>query len=59
MIGGQTVLLLVLYLFLYFPIFYIGYLSITENTVWPFPPVAYRRVVWPPHDHERLPLSAS
>ena len=38
-VGGQTVLLLVLYLFLYFPIFYIGYLSIMDNNVWPFPPV--------------------
>ena len=38
-IGGQTVLLLALYLFLYFPIFYIGYLSVTDNTVWPFPPL--------------------
>ena len=38
-IGGQTVLLLALYLFLYFPIFYIGYLSVVDNSVWPFPPV--------------------
>ena len=38
-IGGQTALLLALYLFLYFPIFYIGYLSLMENSVWPFPPV--------------------
>ena len=28
-----------LYLFLYFPIFYIGYLSVMDNNVWPFPPV--------------------
>ena len=38
-ITGQTAMLLALYLFLYFPIFYIGYLSIMENNVWPFPPV--------------------
>ena len=36
-IGGQTAMLLLLYLFLYFPIFYIGYLSVMENSVWPFP----------------------
>jgi ABC-type spermidine/putrescine transport system permease subunit II len=35
----QTFLLLLLYLFLYFPIFYIGYLSLVENSVWPFPPI--------------------
>ncbi len=35
----QIALLLLLYLFLYFPIFYIGYLSLMENSVWPFPPV--------------------
>jgi ABC-type spermidine/putrescine transport system permease subunit II len=34
----QTVMLLLLYVFLYFPIFYIGYLSFMENSVWPFPP---------------------
>jgi len=38
LIGGQTVMLLLLYLFLYFPIFYIVYLSFMENSVWPFPP---------------------
>ena len=38
-IAVQTGLLLVLYLFLYFPIFYIAYLSFMENSVWPFPPV--------------------
>ena len=38
-IGAQTALLLGLYLFLYFPIFYIGYLSLMDNSVWPFPPV--------------------
>jgi len=35
---GQSLMLLVLYLFLYFPIFYIMYLSFVNNTVWPFPP---------------------
>ncbi len=35
----QTVLLLFLYLFLYFPILYIAYLSFMENSVWPFPPI--------------------
>jgi len=34
----QTVMLLLLYLFLYLPIFYIAYLSIVENSTWPFPP---------------------
>lgn len=38
LIGGQTVMLLLLYLFLYFPIFYVVYLSFMENSVWPFPP---------------------
>ena len=38
-VAVQTALLLVLYLFLYFPIFYIGYLSFMENSAWPFPPV--------------------
>ena len=38
-ISVQTVLLLILYFFLYFPIFYIAYLSIVENSVWPFPPI--------------------
>ncbi len=36
---GQSALLGLLYLFLYFPIFYIAYLSVMENSVWPFPPV--------------------
>lgn len=36
---AQAALLLFLYLFLYFPILYIGYLSLMENSVWPFPPV--------------------
>jgi len=35
--AGQTVMLVVLYLFLYFPIFYITYLSFAANSVWPFP----------------------
>ena len=37
-IAGQSLLLGLLYLFLYFPIFYIVYLSFMENSVWPFPP---------------------
>jgi ABC-type spermidine/putrescine transport system permease subunit II len=37
-ISLQTAMLLLLYLFLYFPIFYIAYLSFMENSVWPFPP---------------------
>ncbi len=37
-LAGQALLLILLYLFLYFPIFYIMYLSFVENTVWPFPP---------------------
>lgn len=37
-IGVQTLLLLLLYVFLYFPILYIAYLSVMENSVWPFPP---------------------
>jgi len=36
--AGQVLLLLLLYLFLYFPIFYVIYLSFMENSVWPFPP---------------------
>ena len=35
----QALLLAFLYLFLYFPIFYIGYVSFVENTTWPFPPL--------------------
>src|SRR5919106_1484795 len=34
----QGLLLALLYLFLYFPIGYIAYLSLMENSVWPFPP---------------------
>ncbi len=34
----QAALLLFLYIFLYFPIFYVIYLSFVDNTVWPFPP---------------------
>lgn len=37
-IALQSVLLGVLYLFLYLPIFYIAYLALTRNSVWPFPP---------------------
>ncbi len=37
--AAQTLLLLFLYFFLYFPVFYIGYLSFVENSVWPFPPI--------------------
>ena len=38
-ISVQGLLLALLYLFLYFPIGYIAYLSLMENSVWPFPPV--------------------
>jgi hypothetical protein len=38
-IAIQTALLAVLYLFLYFPILYVTYLSFMENSVWPFPPI--------------------
>lgn len=31
-------MLICLYIFLYFPIFYIIYLSLSSNSVWPFPP---------------------
>lgn len=34
----QAVLLGLLYVFLYLPIAYIAYLSLTRNSVWPFPP---------------------
>jgi ABC-type spermidine/putrescine transport system permease subunit II len=37
-IGLQALLLGVLYLFLYFPIGYVAYLSLMANSVWPFPP---------------------
>ena len=37
-IGAQALLLGVLYLFLYFPIGYVAYLSLMANSVWPFPP---------------------
>ncbi len=39
LIAVQTMLLCLLYLFLYFPIFYIAFLSVAENSVWPFPPM--------------------
>ena len=34
----QSLLLGLLYVFLYFPIFYIADLSVMQNSVWPFPP---------------------
>ena len=34
----QAMMLGILYLFLYFPIFLIIYVSFVDNTVWPFPP---------------------
>ena len=37
-IGVQALLLGALYLFLYFPIGYVAYLSLMANSVWPFPP---------------------
>jgi len=37
-ISVQSLMLLLLYVFLYFPIFYVVYLSFMENSVWPFPP---------------------
>jgi ABC-type spermidine/putrescine transport system permease subunit II len=36
--AGQALLLGLLYLFLYFPIGYVAYLPLMENSVWPFPP---------------------
>ena len=35
---GQAAMLGLLYLFLYFPIMFIIYVSFVDNTVWPFPP---------------------
>jgi ABC-type spermidine/putrescine transport system permease subunit II len=35
---APALLLALLYVFLYFPIGYIAYLSLMENSVWPFPP---------------------
>ncbi|MDX1541721.1 MAG: hypothetical protein R3349_09990, partial [Geminicoccaceae bacterium] len=46
----QALLLGVLYLFLYFPIGYIAYLSLMENSVWPFPPA------WTTEWYERLTI---
>lgn len=43
------VMLILLYVFLYFPIFYIIYLSFVRNTVWPFPPkitLDWHRRIW-------------
>ena len=37
-VATQSGLLVFLYLFLYFPIFFIIYVSFVDNTVWPFPP---------------------
>ncbi len=37
-VATQSSLLVFLYLFLYFPIFFIIYVSFVDNTVWPFPP---------------------
>ena len=37
-VGTQAVMLGALYLFLYFPIFFIIFVSFVDNTVWPFPP---------------------
>lgn len=49
-ISLQTAMLLLLYLFLYFPIFYIAYLSVTGNSVWPFPP----EFTWEWYDRLRI-----
>ena len=46
----QGLLLGLLYAFLYFPIGYIAYLSLMENSVWPFPPV------WTAEWYERLQI---
>ncbi len=35
----QSIFLIFLYIFLYFPIFFIIYVSFVDNTVWPFPPI--------------------
>ncbi len=37
-VATLTVILLLLYCFLYMPIVYVGYLSLAANSVWPFPP---------------------
>jgi ABC-type spermidine/putrescine transport system permease subunit II len=34
----QVILLAILYVFLYLPVFYIAYLSFSEDSIWPFPP---------------------
>jgi ABC-type spermidine/putrescine transport system permease subunit II len=49
-IAVQTLLLGLLYIFLYFPILYIAYLSLMANSVWPFPPV------WTAKWYERLQI---
>jgi len=38
-VGVQVAMLALLYLFLYLPLLYVGYVSFVENSVWPFPPV--------------------
>ena len=38
-VATQSILLVFLYIFLYFPIFFIIYVSFVDNTVWPFPPI--------------------
>lgn len=38
-VATQSILLVFMYIFLYFPIFFIIYVSFVDNTVWPFPPV--------------------
>ncbi len=35
---GQALLLALLYIFLYFPILFITYVSFVDNIIWPFPP---------------------
>ena len=46
----QSLLLGLVYAFLYFPIAYVAYLSLTENSVWPFPPV------WTAEWYQRLTI---
>ena len=57
-IAIPAVLLGSLYLFLYFPIGYVAYLSLMENSVWPFPPVWTLEWYAASPDHERLPQRA-
>ena len=37
-IAGQVMLLAALYIFLYAPILYIVYVSMQQDSIWPFPP---------------------